>query len=409
MRVPTIMRGPGAASPWGQRRDSAEAIRVVPVEDPLVGTVIKGTLLTLLTLGIYRFWYRTNLRRYYWSNTTILGDGFDYSGTGRELLIGFLIMLAIFVPLNFAASLLGLFAGEQLGGVIASVIAFFLVPAFIQVAIYRGRAYRFSRTRYRGIRFHQSGSAWGFLATTAKWLLFTALSVGLLLPYLREAMHRYRTENTLFGSLRASCMSSGKSLMKSWLPFWFMAMFAFGVLVLIGATMALSGHPGIIGIASLLFFGAACTLPVLWQMYRVAEFRHFVETASFGELRLASDASARTVIWITVKFIAILVGALVGLVALVVLASGSGLSIDDLESAEAAIGSMRVGFFLLPLGMLLIYAVVSEIYLRRRLWAHFLGSITLTNTNQLAAIMQRAAEDGGAFGDSFDPDFDIAG
>ena len=409
MRVPTITRGPGAASPWGQRRDSAEAIRVVPLEAPLAGLVIKGTLLTLVTFGIYRFWYRTQLRRYYWSNTTLLGDGFDYSGTGRELLIGFLIMLAIFVPLNFAASLLGLFAGEQLGGWIASIIAFFLVPAFIQVAIYRGRAYRLSRTRYRGIRFHQSGSAWGFLGTTAKWLLLTAISLGLLLPYLREAMHRYRTENTHFGSLRADCGSSGKLLMKNWLLVWFMFLIAFALAVAIAATTEYGGHAGLIGLEIIALLAALAALPLLWQIYRVAEFRHFTGTTGFGELKLSSDASARTVIWITAKFVLMLVAALAGLFMIFGVLSVGNFSVGDPDDWVSVLDGAHLPLLLLPLGILLTYALIAEIYWRRRLWAHYMGSITLTNTAQLAEIMQRAAEDGGAFGDSFDPDFDIAG
>ncbi len=63
----------------------------------------------------------------------------------------FLIALAIFVPLNFAATLIGLFAGQAAGGVVSAAVALVVLPGLVQVAIYRARAYRLSRTRYRGI------------------------------------------------------------------------------------------------------------------------------------------------------------------------------------------------------------------------------------------------------------------
>jgi uncharacterized membrane protein YjgN (DUF898 family) len=408
MRVPTIDRGEGAASPWGQRRPPEEAIRLEPLASPLSGLVAKGTLLTLLTFGVYRFWYRTHLRRYYWSNTTLLGDGFEYTGTGKELLIGFLIMLAIFVPLNFVASIIGLFAGEIVGSVLSALIAALILPAFIQIAIYRARGYRLSRTRYRGIRFHQTGTGRRFLATTAKWLLFTALTFGIVLPYLREAMNRYKIENTHFGSLNASCGSSPKVLMKKWLAVWGMLMVVILLSVGIGVTEMAGGGGGLMALQGLLLGLAILALPVLWQIYRVHEFRHFVSTTRFGDLALTSDASAKTVIWITVKFLFLLLGFGIALLAAGALFGGAT-AISDLFSDESEALSGVLLFFVLGFAALIGYALITEIYLRRKLWAHYAGSISLTNTSQLADIIQREGQEGSAVGDSFDPGFEIAG
>ena len=52
--------------------------------------------LTVLTLGIYRFWARTRLRRYIWSAIDVGGDSFEYTGTGLEKFLGFLIGLVVF-------------------------------------------------------------------------------------------------------------------------------------------------------------------------------------------------------------------------------------------------------------------------------------------------------------------------
>jgi uncharacterized membrane protein YjgN (DUF898 family) len=49
------------------------------------------TLLTLATLGFYRFWGRTRIRRYLWSRISLAGDRFEYDGTGGELFRRFLL------------------------------------------------------------------------------------------------------------------------------------------------------------------------------------------------------------------------------------------------------------------------------------------------------------------------------
>ncbi|MCY4396908.1 MAG: DUF898 family protein, partial [Rhodospirillaceae bacterium] len=46
--------------------------------------------LSILTLGIYRFWGRTRIRRYVWSQTSLLGEPLEYTGRGIELFLGFL-------------------------------------------------------------------------------------------------------------------------------------------------------------------------------------------------------------------------------------------------------------------------------------------------------------------------------
>src|SRR4051812_35134108 len=57
-------------------------------------------ILTILTVGIYRFWAKTRLRRYTWRHVSVGGERFEYTGTGKELLKGFLkAVLVLFLPL----------------------------------------------------------------------------------------------------------------------------------------------------------------------------------------------------------------------------------------------------------------------------------------------------------------------
>src|SRR6202166_5393737 len=70
--------------------------------------VTRGALLELITFGFYRFWLATDIRRHLWSHTSLDGDAPEYTGRGRELLIGFLFALAILVPIYLVYTLVGI-------------------------------------------------------------------------------------------------------------------------------------------------------------------------------------------------------------------------------------------------------------------------------------------------------------
>src|SRR5882762_3606967 len=67
----------------------------------------RGAALELVTAGFSRFWLATDIRRHLWSNTLIDGDAAEYTGRGKELLIGFLFAMAILVPIYLAYFLIG--------------------------------------------------------------------------------------------------------------------------------------------------------------------------------------------------------------------------------------------------------------------------------------------------------------
>ncbi|MCS6761459.1 MAG: DUF898 domain-containing protein [Candidatus Devosia symbiotica] len=53
----------------------------------------------LPTVGLYRFWLLIWKCRFYWANTEINGDSLEYTGNAMQLLVGFLMALAVFLPL----------------------------------------------------------------------------------------------------------------------------------------------------------------------------------------------------------------------------------------------------------------------------------------------------------------------
>ena len=120
---------------------------------------VKTTFLTIVTLGVYRFWAKTRIRGYFWSRVSANGEPLEYTGTGLELFLGFLIIAAIFIPANAVVGMAGLFFGEDATAtLVLGALPGLLVLVLIPLAVFRARRYRLSRTLWRGVRAGQTGS-----------------------------------------------------------------------------------------------------------------------------------------------------------------------------------------------------------------------------------------------------------
>ena len=97
------------------------------------------------------------------------GDAPEYTGTAKELLIGFLFALAILAPIYLAYFFIGLEA--ELYQAFASIPLILFFYLFYQFAMYRARRYRLSRTIWRGVRFWMKGSGWAYAWRAGLWML----------------------------------------------------------------------------------------------------------------------------------------------------------------------------------------------------------------------------------------------
>jgi uncharacterized membrane protein YjgN (DUF898 family) len=180
--------------------------------------LIRGALLLMVTLGIYRFWLITDIRRFLWANSEIADDALEYLGTGRELIIGFLIAIAILVPLYAVLFLVALLLGPI--GAIISPLGFALLAVLGQFAVYRARRYRLTRTMFRGLRFHQTGSGWRYAVCAIFWLAMSVLTLGLAYPWGQASLERFKMRNTFYGDLQGQFAGSGTRLFGRGILLW---------------------------------------------------------------------------------------------------------------------------------------------------------------------------------------------
>lgn len=223
-----------AAEPGPAVRRGANEIAYDGEAARLFGIGFKVALLTLLSLGFYRFWGKTDIRRYLWSRVRLGSDRFEYTGTGKELFLGFLIVLAVLIPLGIVIQTLNVLsvAWSQAAQVAVSVIQTVILLFLIAYAVYRARRYRLSRTLLRGIRFGQIGSAARYGLMYLGYFLLAVLTLGIAKPVGDVALYRFEMENTLFGDRNFDFEGRAGEMMGRWMGCLLLAPFTLGVSLL---------------------------------------------------------------------------------------------------------------------------------------------------------------------------------
>jgi len=300
----TIEAGTRKASPLGASlgafsppKEWRPLLRFEGTGGAYFGLLFKTFVFSLFTLGIYSFWGRTLQRRYLWENTLLLGEPLEYTGTGKELFLSFLIVVPILLLLvlggSMVAAMLGVFG-----------TAIFYLPLIFawQFAVYRALRFRLTRTRWRGIRGNMSGSALLYAAKASGYLLAAIVSLGLLYPWASGRMADGILNNVWFGNRRLAFSGSVRRLYKSYLlgllGVFVMAAVLFSlVLSFVSFTVTDELSTLIFSFFPLLLvflFFVVCT-----AFYRAAFFRWLFEHAGFGDVQTRSTLSGGRMLGLT--------------------------------------------------------------------------------------------------------------
>jgi uncharacterized membrane protein YjgN (DUF898 family) len=257
-----------AVSPWGQAAAPAVAMAAAttepdlapsrPIYDGKLGELyaiyLRHLVLMIVTLGWSRFWGRTRIRRYLWNHCSVLGDRFEYRGRGRELLIGFLLVLLVLAGLGGLMYLAWAYLFEEqpfssfrLFDIFSLSVALIGFPLAF-VGHYAGLRYRLSRTRWRGIRCGLGGSAWRYGAWATLLTFTNAITFRLLTPVVSVNLARPRISNARVGTLPFVFAGSASDIYGRYVGYYFLNIIAW--LVAIGVfAAAIGGTVGELGIS----------------------------------------------------------------------------------------------------------------------------------------------------------------
>lgn len=339
----------------------------------------RGALLEFITLGFYRFWLNTDIRRHLWSHTVVAGDAPEYTGRARELLIGFLVAMAILIPIYLGYFLLSLEA-ERIQA-FASFPLILFTYLFSQFAIYRARRYRMTRTVWRGVRFWMTGSGWNYAFRAFAWGILVVITLGLALPWQHAALERYKMRHSHYGSVQGEFVGRGWEFFKR--GWWLWLLTPTAILVV--------------------------PIPFLYGAYKSIQWRWWLEGLRFGGVAVQSDLRRGALIglyWGVIGWM-VLVGAAVGIVAAAVTMIVFGFS----AQSATALASNPVGAGLLIVVYLLYIVainVVLRLYLTRDMWQRIAISATVTGLDSVRDVAAKG-ELAGSLGEGLADGLDVGG
>ena len=188
----------------------------------LFGLVAINSVLNIITLLFYRFWAKTRVRAYLWRRTALGGDPMEYSGTGKEMFLGFLVAFgAVILPLVLLNLVATFMLGEGTTPKAVFDFGFFLLLMFlVGNAQYRARRYRMSRTHWRGIRAAQTGSEVQYGLKTLGFYLLIPLTLTWSYPWQAMCLMSHMMNNTWFGDRRFSFQGSAGPLYMNFAIAW---------------------------------------------------------------------------------------------------------------------------------------------------------------------------------------------
>ena len=368
---------------------------------PLFKLAMRTGLLTVLTVGLYRFWMKTRLRRFYWSSVRPGGHPVEYVGQGIEKLLGFLIAVVILAFYIGIVNLILMFVSFSLfDGNYAAYIASFVgvIPLWFY-ARYRARRYVLARTRWRGIRFGVDPGAWGYAWRAMLYWALTILSGTLLWPLMTHRLEKYRIDRTWFGDRQLEQGGRWTQLIKGMIPFWLTLLLGLAfvgwmnVMTPADDFSAGDNFEAMIG-------GVFLALPLLaiaFAYYSVRSFRILTATKTAGPIRFESRARTPRVVgiymlgftltWVLTSILAVVV--LAGYFALLFMSAGAEFSLDDLDNLTAPGLALQVLGFAAYFLIFIIWGAFQHVFVTMPLWRHYAETLDIVGSESLHDIRQR--------------------
>lgn len=189
---------------------------------------LKLIVFSILTLGIYSFWGRVEVRKYIWRNLRLAGQPFSFHGTGKEMFLGWLLLGVAVAAIYGAGAFLYVLLGEQ--------SAYYLIPIFVLIgalvvpfAIHGAIRYRASRTEWMGRRFEYRGDLFALAGHFWKGLLLTIFTLTIYAPVFYVSLRGYVLNHLHYGGQQLSFNGTGRELIWPYVKFLLLFPFTLGL------------------------------------------------------------------------------------------------------------------------------------------------------------------------------------
>jgi uncharacterized membrane protein YjgN (DUF898 family) len=264
---------------------------------------VTNVLLTIVTLGIYRFWATARQRRYLWSRTHVIDDSLEWSGTGKEMFVGFLVVVAALLPFFLFIQFLfpALIArGQHVAAGIVMLIFYIAILYLTGVAGFRALRYRLSRTWWHGIRGGSNNPGWHYGAEYLGRHALSVLTLFIMFPWAATRLWNSRWNEMSFGPFHFSSDLTAEGLKGRWALLYIVppALLMFAGVLMMGMIGSMSGPPtearvGVFGVIFLIILMVYLAIPLLTLHWFAKFYRHAADATRLGGIEFGFDARTR--------------------------------------------------------------------------------------------------------------------
>lgn len=285
--------------------------------------------LTIITIGVYRFWGKAKYRRYLWAQTSLDGDSVDYTGTGLELFIGaILVILLVSIPFGLLSVLMPLIVPDaEIAIAVTQLVLITGIYWLVGVGQYRSWRYLFSRTAWRGIRSGMTEQGFAYGNFSFGLTLAQIFSLGLATPWVTTRRWNRLVRDVRIGSFPLSSDAEPGPLWKPFLLVWvsvavpamaFIGWFAWRYGEMFASQQPTPGDPTELLIAIAVLYLGLIVLGLLGALL-FANYQSAYLKETFGKTRIGDTMALRIDVttWEIIRYY-------LGNIALVVLTGGLG-------------------------------------------------------------------------------------
>lgn len=185
----------------------------------LYGLLFKNIVLTLLTLGLYIPYARTNLRKFIWKSSSLNSFPFLFKGNPLALLKSYFILLVIFAALSglhYAVSIL-VVKGDVVLSYVHIFITYTVVFVIFTWAKYGAYSYLVNNSSYRSVNFRMNkGGAKDHLLHSILGTILSILTLGIYYPFMACKLEKIRWNKTQYGTSPFTYFAEGGDYAKLW-------------------------------------------------------------------------------------------------------------------------------------------------------------------------------------------------
>jgi uncharacterized membrane protein YjgN (DUF898 family) len=270
----------------------------------------------------------------------VIDDTLEWSGTGKEMFLGFLIVIVILAPFFLFIQFLfpALMARGKTAAAFGVLTLFYIALIYLGgFARFRALRYRLSRTWWHGIRGGSHNPGWKYGGEYLGRLALSFVTLFIVYPWAATRLWNSRWNAMSFGPLEFRANLAVEGLKGRWALIYIAPVGMLLVGVAIGIMTSLerggSGSPpvGLTSIILGLFVLFYLAIPLMTLNWYAAYFRKAAEATKLGDLEFDFDAT--TLQWL---------GLFLGNLGLAIVTLGFGLTYWGYRNWSFMVRHMRI-------------------------------------------------------------------